>query len=286
MSFVKPYLALSRYPAGSYLWARDQLKAGNDVRREGWPIEIWPNVNDSGKPISGTYTRIWKIYRINDVDSSYDGCCQGFSSGVVGADNDSWGDLGMDSGGYTPSNDDLVALDWQLVSDVTLEQIIRLDANRMTRHPNAYLARYNAEVRAQDRKTYWIVVSVFVGIIILLAWISAALAHDDGQWRDSDPAVRKWFQELMQPDAPSSSCCGEADAYWCDGYSARGDKAYCTITDDRDDAPRHRPHIVVGTEVEIPSYKLKWDRSNPTGHGIVFLSRNQYVFCYVQGGGV
>ena len=35
-----------------------------------------------------------------------------------------------------------------------------------------------------------------------------------------------------------------------------------------------------------PNNKLKWDRSNPTGHGIVFLSRAGYVFCYVQPGGV
>ena len=35
-----------------------------------------------------------------------------------------------------------------------------------------------------------------------------------------------------------------------------------------------------------PDNKLKWDRSNPTGHGIVFLSRAGYVFCYVQPGGV
>jgi hypothetical protein len=32
--------------------------------------------------------------------------------------------------------------------------------------------------------------------------------------------------------------------------------------------------------------KLKWDKSNPTGHGVVFLSRAGYVFCYVQLGGV
>jgi hypothetical protein len=66
----------------------------------------------------------------------------------------------------------------------------------------------------------------------------------------------------------------------------RNGKTYATITDDRPDEPRHRPHIDVGTEIEIPNYKLKWDKSNPTGHGVVFLSRAGYVFCYVQPGGV
>jgi hypothetical protein len=47
-----------------------------------------------------------------------------------------------------------------------------------------------------------------------------------------------------------------------------------------------RPHIDIGTEIEIPNNKLKWDKSNPTGHGVVFLSRAGYVFCYVQPGGV
>jgi len=47
-----------------------------------------------------------------------------------------------------------------------------------------------------------------------------------------------------------------------------------------------QPHINVGSEIEIPNNKIRWDRGNPTGHGIVFLSRAGYVFCYVQPGGV
>lgn len=113
----------------------------------------------------------------------------------------------------------------------------------------------------------------------------AAFAHDAGQWEATDPKIRDWYQALMQPDAPQTSCCGEADAYWCDEYFARGDKAFCRITDDRPDQPRGRPHVDVGTEIEIPPHKLKWDRSNPTGHGVVFLSRGLYVYCYVQAGG-
>ena len=40
-------------------------------------------------------------------------------------------------------------------------------------------------------------------------------------------------------------------------------------------------YIEVGTEIEIPDSKLKWDKLNPTGHGIVFPPHG-YGFRYVQ----
>ena len=115
---------------------------------------------------------------------------------------------------------------------------------------------------------------------------SAVNARDLGQWETVDPAIRQWYEALMQPDVPNASCCGEADAYWADEVHVRDGKTYVIITDDRPDEPRRRPHIDIGTEIEIPNHKLKWDKSNPTGHGVVFLSPNGYVFCYVQPGGV
>jgi hypothetical protein len=116
--------------------------------------------------------------------------------------------------------------------------------------------------------------------------ITGASARDLVQWEAVDPKIRKWFQALMQPDVPNASCCGEADAYWTDEVHVRHGKTYAVVTDDRPDGPLLRPHVDVGTEIEIPNNKLKWDKSNPTGHGIMFLSRNRYVFCYVQPGGV
>jgi len=51
------------------------------------------------------------------------------------------------------------------------------------------------------------------------------------------------------------------------------------------DEPRRRPHINIGTEIEIPDTnsngQIESDRPR-----IVFLSRGGYVFAYVQPGGV
>ena len=131
--------------------------------------------------------------------------------------------------------------------------------------------------------------ALVLGLLICFL-TSFAQARDAGQWTNSNPAVREWYQQLMQPDAPTASCCGEADAYWCDEIHVSGPDNHqvttCRITDDRPDEPLGRPHIDVGTAIEIPDNKLKWDRGNPTGHAIVFLSRAGYVFCFVQGGGV
>jgi hypothetical protein len=111
-------------------------------------------------------------------------------------------------------------------------------------------------------------------------------ARDAGQWENGDPKVREWYKSLMQPDVPAASCCGEADAYWCDDISVRDGKTYCKITDDRPDAPLGRPHRAMGEEFEIPPNKLKWDKGNPTGHTVVFLRVDGGVWCFVQAGGV
>jgi len=126
-----------------------------------------------------------------------------------------------------------------------------------------------------------------VGIVAAIGalWVGEAYPRDLGQWDEQDPELTRWYQELMRPDAPASSCCGEADAYFCDDYGIRGGEPSCIITDDRPDEPRKRPHIDIGTVIRIPHAKLKWDRGNPTGHGVVFMSWQRYVFCYVQPGG-
>lgn len=125
-----------------------------------------------------------------------------------------------------------------------------------------------------------IVVSLF------LAMISPALPRNLGQWENSDPRVKQWFESLRQPDNPNMSCCGQADAYWADQVEVVNGQVIATITDTRPDEPLGRPHVPPGTRIVVPPHKYKWDRGNPTGHTIIFLSTAREVLCYVQNGGV
>jgi hypothetical protein len=134
---------------------------------------------------------------------------------------------------------------------------------------------------AEDRMRSALKILIFsvVLAVVLLALMAKAFSHDHDQ-----PELDGWYAGLMQPDNPTASCCGKTDAYWCDDYYAKDGKAFCRITDDR--VVKGRPPVPVGTEIEIPERKLKFDRGNPTGHAIVFLSAGGAVFCFVQAGGV
>lgn len=102
---------------------------------------------------------------------------------------------------------------------------------------------------------------------------------------NSPAKVREWYAGLMQPDNPTVSCCGEADAYFVDDFAIEGDQYVAIITDDRDDAPLHRRHIEPGTRFTVPNRKLKWDAGNPTGHGVIFINSSG-VLCFVVPGGI
>ena len=109
-------------------------------------------------------------------------------------------------------------------------------------------------------------------------------AKNDGQWELTDPVVRKWFRTLKRPGT-DYSCCDLSDGYYADKTFVKDNKVYAIITDDRPDEPLHRPHVPVGTVIEVPDDILKWDRENPTGHNVIFLTVNQEPLCFVQTGG-
>jgi hypothetical protein len=113
-----------------------------------------------------------------------------------------------------------------------------------------------------------------------LAMLLPAAVRDNGPWNDSPAAVRQWFQSLMQPDNPSMSCCGEADAFEADTFEVEGDHYVAVITDGKG-------MIAPGTRIPVPNRKMKWDAGNPTAHGILFLQvGTMNVYCYVAPGGV
>src|SRR5512139_4257177 len=70
-----------------------------------------------------------------------------------------------------------------------------------------------------------------MAVATLAIWCVTASARDLGQWENTDPELRVWYESLRQPDNPQVSCCGQADAYWCDDVRADDSGTYCKITD-------------------------------------------------------
>jgi hypothetical protein len=120
--------------------------------------------------------------------------------------------------------------------------------------------------------------STVVASVVSLVALTAH-ARDSGQWGDSPAVVRQWFQSLMQPDNPYLSCCGEADAFEADTFEIEGDHYVAIVTDGKG-------VLSPGTRIAVPNEKMKWDKGNPTGHGIVFIGTRGQVYCYVTPGGV
>jgi hypothetical protein len=110
------------------------------------------------------------------------------------------------------------------------------------------------------------------------ALATATQAPDYGQWKDRPAEVRRWFQSLTQPDHPRLSCCGEADAFEADRFEVEGDHYVAIITDGRG-------VMANGTRIPVPNEKMKFDTGNPTGHGIIFVSDEGQVYCYVTPSG-
>jgi hypothetical protein len=131
-----------------------------------------------------------------------------------------------------------------------------------------------------------IMMLLVVALMFFMAVSSPVLARDLGQWASVDPSVLKWYGSLMQPDNPTLSCCGRADAYYADVFESDGNRYVAIITDTRDDEPLRRHHVEPGTRILVPNAKLKVDSGNPTGHGVIFLSSSDTVFCYVPPGGI
>jgi len=106
----------------------------------------------------------------------------------------------------------------------------------------------------------------------------------DPEWENNPPQVRKWFQDLRQPDHPRLSCCGEADSYEADLYEQDGDNYVAIITGQGPAVDK--PVIPVGTRLKVPNAKIKWDDGNPTGHGIIFVGGDYAIVCYVPPAGI
>jgi hypothetical protein len=136
-------------------------------------------------------------------------------------------------------------------------------------------------------KINWSLVAAVIVVAVLIVSlfsIRVSIAHDMDH-----PEEDKWYEALKQPDNPTVSCCGVADAYWCDSLHTRNGKNYCTLSDDRV-IPNRTPHPV-GMEIEIPDRKMMDGRKangNPTGHSVVFLTSGAVpsVYCFIMDSGI
>src|SRR3954454_6688075 len=113
-----------------------------------------------------------------------------------------------------------------------------------------------------------------LALLALTLSATAAVGRDNGQWGTQPDYIRQWFRQLMQPDNPAVSCCGEADAFEADSFEVDGDHYVAIITNGKG-------RYSVGTRISVPNQKMKSDKGNPTGHGIVFIGGQGQVLCYV-----
>ncbi|HLH97079.1 MAG TPA: hypothetical protein VKW08_18365 [Xanthobacteraceae bacterium] len=132
--------------------------------------------------------------------------------------------------------------------------------------------------RGAVKLLYGMSAALLVGGGFILSQTPAA-ARPSPQWANQPKDVRDWFQSLMQPDNPSMSCCGQADAFEADTFEVEGDHYVAIITNGKGTLPE-------GTHVSVPNSKMKWDSGNPTGHGVIFIGSSGQVYCYVAPGGV
>lgn len=113
--------------------------------------------------------------------------------------------------------------------------------------------------------------SAFAFIAAALVMTVTAHAHDTAQ------PFAEWMSTLKQPDT-LASCCGPSDAHFVDNYQPSQTGGGFTVWLD-------------GAEIEVPAAKVIWDRVNPTGRGVLFLSvgtdgdGRRKVYCFLAGTG-
>ena len=106
----------------------------------------------------------------------------------------------------------------------------------------------------------------FLGLTLMIGFRGChhAWSRDLGQWENTDPQIKKWYQSLLQPDTITvagngqligSSCCGEADAYYVSVYVRsnwqEGQQIIAIIDDDRDDKELQRIPEKNGTQYVV-----------------------------------
>jgi hypothetical protein len=127
-----------------------------------------------------------------------------------------------------------------------------------------------------------VVIKITLGVVVALFTSMAMNARDLGQWDDPANAdLKRWYQQLKQPDNPAVLCCGETTLIGADAFETTADGEYIVIITDR---PKRR--AVVSTAILARELSFRKTRSNGMRAtlwvmNLIFLSRTDNVFCYL-----
>ena len=113
--------------------------------------------------------------------------------------------------------------------------------------------------------------------VLYILYMSIANAHEQ------NIAFAEWMMSLHQPDNPIASCCGPADQYYAISYSASAEGFNVIIQKEIiDDIFGNYKSLQT---ISVKEDKVIWDRVNPTGRGVLFMSSNNSVYCFIPGSG-
>lgn len=114
-----------------------------------------------------------------------------------------------------------------------------------------------------------VIAALLIAIVVLLAFIWHALAHDDGRYAGVDPQIREWVNGLT--DQEGHGCCATADSQVVE------DVDYDTQAD-------HYRVRIAGQWVDVPD-KAVIHGANKLGTPMVWLRPDGVVRCFIPGGG-
>lgn len=122
---------------------------------------------------------------------------------------------------------------------------------------------------------------ILVGAAIAGLWLGWCLSLE-AHGHEHNVPFADWFNSRKMPDAPSVSCCGEADQYYVRSYaaSATPGQAFRAVVDDKAGG---------SFEIDVPTAKVDWNSVNPTGRGVIFVTTTEVgrsTLCFIPGTGV
>ena len=110
-------------------------------------------------------------------------------------------------------------------------------------------------------------------VIYLFAFILISCTAKAAPPENADPAMGPWFRSLMRPDAPTQSCCSEAD---CRVTEYRNIHGYFEALIDE----RFTPYAPPGWTF-VPPEKVVRNAGNPLGKAVACWTPSAGILCFV-----